>query len=127
MLACCVLSRVGWRRLAGVWLVFGWCLAVVAGGWAREPDPQLQGPGPSRTAAGWLVPVVHVAVCVRAPQARWQKATMPLGIGCCIAGYASYGRAAHGLSRERCGCYPPLRFRSLTFIAPRPSHVRGES
>ena len=30
--------------LAGVWLVFGWCLAVVAGGWAREPGPQAPRP-----------------------------------------------------------------------------------
>ena len=77
--------------LAGVWLVFGWCLAVVAGGWAREPGPQAPRP---QLRMHWLagasqVPVVHVAVCVslsvRAPQARWQKVTMPLGIGCGIA------------------------------------------
>ena len=112
--------------LAGVWLVFGWCLAVVAGGWAREPGPQLQAPGPSRT--GWLVAVVHVAVCVRqcGPHKHdGNRLQCHSALDAALPCYASYGRVTHGLSRERCGCYPPLRFRSLTFIAP--SHVRGES
>ena len=65
------------------WLAFGWRLAGV---WllpqgAGPADPARRRPGPSCT--GWLVPVV--AVCVGAPQARWQKVTMPLGIGCGIA------------------------------------------
>ena len=68
-------SRLGSPSARG-WLAFGCCLAGVTGDWACEPGRGLQAP----SCTGWLV-----AVCVGAPRTRWQKVTIPLGIGCGIA------------------------------------------
>ena len=106
------LTQVGWR-LASVWLVFG-CSRRGLGPRTRPAGAQ----APAALAGWWLFvwgPYGHDGKRLQCHSAL--DAALPC--------YASYGRVTHGLSRERCGCYPPLRFRSLTFIAP--SHVRGES
>ena len=118
-----VFSLSAW--LAGVWLVFSWCLAVAAGGWAHKPGPQAPRPQPH-----WLAGAsgAHGCLCVGPTRtmAKGHNAS-DSALDAALPCYASYGCVTKscGFSCEHCGCYPPLRFCSLTFIAL--SHVHGES
>ena len=121
MLASCVLSQcmVGWR-LASVQLVFGCC--------CRGLGPQTWPTGAQAPAAlaGWCQWRTWLFVC--GPHTHdGKRSQCHSALDAALPCYASYGCVTKscGFSCEHCGCYPPLRFCSLTFIAL--SHVHGES